>query len=86
VPTSIVKREFFLVFIDNGFDALTAVIFILLGFIVLSFFFLDNSALNFDLVDLFLSLSEFFNRSDVFDTSKNGRERFLTRPIRCLVS
>jgi hypothetical protein len=48
VPTSIVKREFFLVFIDNGFDALTAVIFILLGFIVLSFFFLDNSALNFD--------------------------------------
>ena len=86
VPTSIVKREFFLVFIDNGFDTLTAVIFILLGFIVLSFFFLDNSALNFDWVDLFLSLSEFFNRSDVFDTSKNGRERLLTRPIRCLVS
>lgn len=86
VSASIVEREFFLVFIYNGFNTLTAAIWALFCFTALSLHIFDDNALNLDWIDLFFGFSEFFNRSDVFNTSENGRERLLNRPICCLQS
>lgn len=85
VSASIVEREFLLIFIYNCFNALTAAIRAFFCFIVFSFLFLDHNALNFNRIYLFFGLSELFNRSDIFNTSENGRERLLSLPICCLV-